>query len=102
MVLPIRLVDLVERLRDEEAADAVAGHEGQRRLEEIQAPQRRELIEHQQQLVAARDAIGAIERFGKASPDLVEDQADKRSDEHTSELQSLMRISYAVFCLKKK
>src|SRR3546814_3235863 len=28
--------------------------------------------------------------------------ADKRSEEHTSELQSLMRISYAVFCLKKK
>src|SRR3546814_304395 len=28
--------------------------------------------------------------------------ADRRSEEHTSELQSLMRISYAVFCLKKK
>src|SRR3546814_3731020 len=28
--------------------------------------------------------------------------ADARSEEHTSELQSLMRISYAVFCLKKK
>src|SRR3546814_2701010 len=28
--------------------------------------------------------------------------ASKRSEEHTSELQSLMRISYAVFCLKKK
>src|SRR3546814_15818158 len=27
---------------------------------------------------------------------------DARSEEHTSELQSLMRISYAVFCLKKK
>src|SRR3546814_10581972 len=27
---------------------------------------------------------------------------DQRSEEHTSELQSLMRISYAVFCLKKK
>src|SRR3546814_2340109 len=27
---------------------------------------------------------------------------DKRSEEHTSELQSLMSISYAVFCLKKK
>src|SRR3546814_3893825 len=27
---------------------------------------------------------------------------DNRSEEHTSELQSLMRISYAVFCLKKK
>src|SRR3546814_6231205 len=28
--------------------------------------------------------------------------ASSRSEEHTSELQSLMRISYAVFCLKKK
>src|SRR3546814_8257738 len=28
--------------------------------------------------------------------------SSKRSEEHTSELQSLMRISYAVFCLKKK
>src|SRR3546814_5153969 len=28
--------------------------------------------------------------------------ADRRSEEHTSELQSLMRISYAAFCLKKK
>src|SRR3546814_5686298 len=28
--------------------------------------------------------------------------ADRRSEEHTSELESLMRISYAVFCLKKK
>src|SRR3546814_3073895 len=28
--------------------------------------------------------------------------ANQRSDEHTSELQSLMRLSYAVFCLKKK
>src|SRR3546814_3640242 len=28
--------------------------------------------------------------------------SDMRSEEHTSELQSLMRISYAVFCLKKK
>src|SRR3546814_6853908 len=32
---------------------------------------------------------------------LVQDRVD-RSEEHTSELQSLMRISYAVFCLKKK
>src|SRR3546814_10494994 len=30
------------------------------------------------------------------------DNRDGRSEEHTSELQSLMRISYAVFCLKKK
>src|SRR3546814_5318443 len=30
------------------------------------------------------------------------DHRSRRSEEHTSELQSLMRISYAVFCLKKK
>src|SRR3546814_8446494 len=29
-------------------------------------------------------------------------ESDDKSEEHTSELQSLMRISYAVFCLKKK
>src|SRR3546814_5500642 len=33
---------------------------------------------------------------------LVQHQRPLRSEEHTSELQSLMRISYAVFCLKKK
>src|SRR3546814_7424648 len=33
---------------------------------------------------------------------LGEDGPTYRSEEHTSELQSLMRISYAVFCLKKK
>src|SRR3546814_9059324 len=32
----------------------------------------------------------------------IAEAADHRSEEHTSELQSLMRISYAVFCLKKK
>src|SRR3546814_2623420 len=32
----------------------------------------------------------------------VRPRSDCRSEEHTSELQSLMRISYAVFCLKKK
>src|SRR3546814_1775066 len=37
-----------------------------------------------------------------ASPACPEGCAGERSEEHTSELQSLMRISYAVFCLKKK
>src|SRR3546814_6934573 len=37
-----------------------------------------------------------------ASSRLVRPDPDGRSEEHTSELQSLMRISYAVFCLKKK
>src|SRR3546814_1036318 len=38
----------------------------------------------------------AVERTGTSS------SISSRSEEHTSELQSLMRISYAVFCLKKK
>src|SRR3546814_7208924 len=38
---------------------------------------------------------------GKEDQELVA-ESPNRSEEHTSELQSLMRISYAVFCLKKK
>src|SRR3546814_1523765 len=34
--------------------------------------------------------------------DELDEKRQERSEEHTSELQSLMRISYAVFCLKKK
>src|SRR3546814_8869091 len=34
--------------------------------------------------------------------DTMAERVEHRSEEHTSELQSLMRISYAVFCLKKK
>src|SRR3546814_3012984 len=46
------------------------------------------------------DALAVCNRF----PDAAQDGrlAVRRSEEHTSELQSLMRISYAVFCLKKK
>src|SRR3546814_2515031 len=41
------------------------------------------------------------DRYHIIAPDL-RGHGDSRSEEHTSELQSLMRISYAVFCLKKK
>src|SRR3546814_10033668 len=45
---------------------------------------------------AAATADGAVHRA------IVDHRHAGRSEEHTSELQSLMRISYAVFCLKKK
>src|SRR3546814_9818649 len=48
--------------------------------------------------VADADALALLQRLGDRREELVE----QRSEEHTSELQSLMRISYAVFCLKKK
>src|SRR3546814_4720113 len=45
-----------------------------------------------------RDRADVAHRFQEQGPRRIAD----RSEEHTSELQSLMRISYAVFCLKKK
>src|SRR3546814_8605694 len=41
-----------------------------------------------------------LEKIGDS--DIRPQVMEQRSEEHTSELQSLMRISYAVFCLKKK
>src|SRR3546814_9542368 len=46
-------------------------------------------------LGAGTDLLEALDHYELAGP-------EARSDEHTSELQSLMRISYAVFCLNKK
>src|SRR3546814_1533467 len=59
------------------------------------------------QIEAARRAISrAIKRQGRLwiriFPDVPVSSKPARSEEHTSELQSLMRNSYAVFCLKKK
>src|SRR3546814_10488542 len=53
----------------------------------IICPGRARAIERQQEALAETEAISAMA---------------SRSEEHTSELQSLMRISYAVFCLTKK
>src|SRR3546814_6720321 len=52
----------------------------------------------QRRLAVWEDVLAQLETIDPAalSP------AEQRSEEHTSELQSLMRISYAVFCLKKK
>src|SRR3546814_6198682 len=53
-----------------------------------------------------RRLAGQIIRLGASRPGEVvqagQTAVTSRSEEHTSELQSLMRISYAVFCLKKK
>src|SRR3546814_6793612 len=63
---------------------------------------------HAQRIIGKRGIIGVEHKRGAAIR--VPDQIGMvharslllRSEEHTSELQSLMRISYAVFCLKKK
>src|SRR3546814_10500528 len=57
-------------------------------------------------LAEARSAHEMLDRIRPAKPGKIvlvpELPQANRSEEHTSELQSLMRISYAVFCLKKK
>src|SRR3546814_1948070 len=50
------------------------------------------------ELLIQQPGIGEMQLLRPALSDL----SSRRSEEHTSELQSLMRISYAVFCLKKK
>src|SRR3546814_7887553 len=47
-------------------------------------------------------ALGILLGRKLAAHKMLFERAFARSEEHTSELQSLMRISYAVFCLKKK
>src|SRR3546814_9388988 len=54
-----------------------------------------ERTQHQTDQLHQHKQRAAIEQRGK-------ENTGERSEEHTSELQSLMRISYAVFCLKKK
>src|SRR3546814_3283203 len=73
------------------------------------APARRRLHRSRDARRARDDEQEVVTMAEHANPDLsprvrarVSGARMTRSEEHTSELQSLMRISYAVFCLKKK
>src|SRR3546814_3582915 len=85
------------------SARAAAGHDRQRavvggeRAQVAQPPRPGEVP------VDARAGAARSRRAAGPGPRPADARADHpRSEEHTSELQSLMRISYAVFCLKKK
>src|SRR3546814_8835583 len=92
------------RLRRTAARPETAGESRHRRAAHRQCrgaavvhQRRRQCGRGQSPCLSARQLAGAVRhRAGRRSA--VGDQAE----EHTSELQSLMRISYAVFCLKKK
>src|SRR3546814_10383252 len=64
------------------------------------------IVGHQQQHQLLQPRIVADQQhtlgFAGKAVDHVEQRRGRRSEEHTSELQTLMRISYAVSCLKKK
>src|SRR3546814_2272011 len=61
-------------------------------------------VDHVRQVVRARrrSRVPGTLRLERRPVGVETHHVDPRSEEHTSELQSLMRISYAVFCLKKK
>src|SRR3546814_7164346 len=80
----------------------------------VESREQREHRAKRQHIVEVRDDIIGVVQVGvdaaigqhdagHAADGEHEDEAQRpRSEEHTSELQSLMRISYAIFCLKKK
>src|SRR3546814_12838101 len=87
-----RSIDALRDIGDGDARDRPQPDRGaDRRAAEQIVPQ------SQRQADPHRPHLGAEEL-----PAQEEQQPERRSEEHTSELQSLMRISYAVFCLKKK
>src|SRR3546814_735330 len=71
-----------------------------RTSEEISDPRLKKLESQGKTVVVL--VRGAAPRTLFALADIVRPESKQRSEEHTSELQSLMRNSYAVFCLKKK
>src|SRR3546814_7530302 len=85
-----------------EGLDLAALHQRQQALH-IDAGRRHQRVDQQDRLVEQRRAIELPPLVRRQPPDQRKAvRMHARSEEHTSELQSLMRISYAVFCLKKK
>src|SRR3546814_4095875 len=84
---------------------SMAGHPVQFR-NAVEAEAAGVVLVHQEILLAADLTVAENLFLGRelGPGPMVDDRAmnRRRSEEHTSELQSLMRISYAVFCLKKK
>src|SRR3546814_2531008 len=80
------------------------GYGARRVAETLRADGIAEADREEAQAQTERESWSSADRFARRKrigPYALE-RPDPRSEEHTSELQSLMRISYAVFCLKKK
>src|SRR3546814_8087336 len=95
------------RVFDQDDAIAAPGDLGEQRVGERRLPSAGPARDKDIEAIANSGAQN-LRLVGKhdAGRDIVFEREDRdrgfRSEEHTSELQSLMRISYAVFCLKKK
>src|SRR6266849_7863019 len=69
VVRTIGLLDLIERLGYQEALQAVAGHERERRFEEVEAAEGGEFIEHQKH---SMPEVLCVQLFGQPAADLIE------------------------------
>src|SRR3546814_2691865 len=85
--VPVEVVDVLDALHVHDEALEPVGELGGDRI----AVDAADLLE-----------VGELADLHAVAPDLPAEAPGARSEEHTSELQSLMRISYAVFCLKNK
>src|SRR3546814_3934861 len=92
MVHARAVLDAVMPVIQKRTAGVRAELAGLRQTHRQQAVALRALAASKTELADRRDELTRLENEGRIH----------RSEEHTSELQSLMRISYAVFCLKKK
>src|SRR3546814_3278783 len=92
-----------QRALQRRVAEAIAQRGGVLDLDEIQRAARLLRDRLAQPLQHRRARVQSGDRMATVAAALALERARAaRSEEHTSELQSLMRISYAVFCLKKK
>src|SRR3546814_8399354 len=96
----VRLVGQIADHRIDEGVEDEREH--QREADQLRIHPQHLIVEQQQK---GRKAV-VLDPIGNAAEAVAHLEAQRkprrRSEEHTSELQSLMRISYAVFCLKKK
>src|SRR3546814_4233805 len=97
-------------LEGDAAEDEAEQHGDERRIErrkdggvgQREDREKADAAEHQPGLVAVPDGGDGIHRDVAVVPLVDQREQHARSEEHTSELQSLMRNSDAVYCLKKK
>src|SRR3546814_1633016 len=98
--------DGLARARERRRGEETASERQEARRQHIAPACLARIAELDQRMEAAARArpveSADTRRFGHRERGVAFEGAQHRSEEHTSELQSLMRISYAVFCLKKK
>src|SRR3546814_10527974 len=96
------MVAMIGELVDVDFERAATGWRHRARLDMLGTDHRDHLVPGQQRIGGRRANDLPSRKLDRAAVALPGNERAGRSEEHTSELQSLMRISYAVFCLKKQ